>query len=69
MLVQPMTRRELQEALQFKDTKYFRKAYLLASLARWLIEMTIPDKPTSRLQKYRLTAKGHALRAKHKGQT
>ncbi len=26
-----------------------------------LVEMAIPDKPTSRLQKYRLTAKGRAL--------
>jgi hypothetical protein len=29
-----------------------------------LLELTLPDKPTSRLQKYRLTAKGRALVAK-----
>ncbi|MES9857796.1 MAG: Fic family protein [Sedimenticola sp.] len=31
-------------------------------LALELIEMTIPEKPGSRLQKYRLTPKGKALR-------
>lgn len=30
----------------------------LRMLFDWLLEMTIPDKPNSRLQKYRLTEKG-----------
>jgi DNA-binding PadR family transcriptional regulator len=35
-----------------------RLAYVLAALAAGLIQMTIPAKPNSRLQKYRLTEKG-----------
>lgn len=57
----PMKRTDIQNALGLKHEDYFREAYLSPALADGLVEMTIPDKPTSRLQKYRLTAKGKAL--------
>jgi len=53
-----MGREELQDALSLSDRKSFRERYLRRALADGLIEMTIPDKPNSRLQKYRLTDKG-----------
>lgn len=53
-----LTRRELQGKLGLKNDEHFRKAYLLPSLESGYIEMTIPDKPNSRLQKYRLTSRG-----------
>jgi ATP-dependent DNA helicase RecG len=56
-----MTRREIQGALNLRDDEHFRLAYLQPALSAGLIEMTIPDKPTSRLQRYRLTDKGKAL--------
>ncbi len=53
-----MTREELQQALSLRDRKSFRERYLNPALADGLIEMTIPGKPSSSLQKYRLTEKG-----------
>lgn len=58
MLDGEMTREELQSALGLQDRKSFRERYLKPALAEGLIEMTIPGKPNSRLQKYRLTDKG-----------
>jgi len=53
-----MSRQALQEKLGLRDDDHFRTAYLQPALDAGLIEMTIPDKPTSRLQKYRRTARG-----------
>ncbi len=57
-----LSRAELQQRLGLADRKHFRKAYLLPSLDTGLVEMTIPDKPRSSAQRYRLTAAGRELR-------
>lgn len=59
-LVGDMSREEIQTALGLHDRKSFRQLYLAPALAEGLIEMTIPHKPNSRLQKYRLTDQGRA---------
>lgn len=56
-----MSRDDLQNALGLQDRKSFSERYLKPALNAGLIEMTIPDKPNSRLQKYRLTQKGQTL--------
>ncbi len=53
-----MTRQQIQEVLGLRHEDYFRKAYLLPALQAGLIEMTIPDKPRSSKQRYRLTSAG-----------
>ena len=53
-----MTSQQLREALDLKDNKHFRRTYLLPALHAGLIEMTIPDKPRSSKQSYRLTHAG-----------
>ena len=61
VLVDAMSRSALQEKLGLKNAEHFRKRYLLPALNSGYVEMTVPDKPNSRLQTYRLTAAGRAL--------
>lgn len=42
-----MKRRNIQEALALRHEEYFREAYFTPALNEGLVEMTIPDKPTS----------------------
>ena len=60
-----MTRAQIRDALGLKNDEHFRKAYLVPAIDAGLIEMTIPAKPRSSKQKYRLTTKGMNL--KHEG--
>ena len=59
-LVGDLSRDHLQKAMGLQDRKSFRALYLAPALAAGLIEMTIPEKPNSRLQKYRLADLGRA---------
>ena len=52
-----------------KDDEHFRKAYLLPALASGLVEMTLPDKPRSSKQRYRLTAIGRQWLKTHSGKS
>ena len=61
ILTKPMNRTELQAQLQLKSQANFRERYLQPALIAGFIEMTIPHKPTSSRQKYRLTAKGRTV--------
>jgi ATP-dependent DNA helicase RecG len=53
-----MSAGELRFALGIKHRPTFRVNYLHPALAAGWIEYTLPDKPNSRLQKYRLTTAG-----------
>ena len=55
-----MKRMELQAALGLKHEDHFREAYLVPALEAGWIERTIPGKPRSRFQRYRLTQRGQA---------
>ena len=56
-----MVRLEIQKRLKLKGRANFEERYLKPALQAGFIELTIPDKPRSRLQKYRRTDKGRAL--------
>ncbi|MCP3889736.1 MAG: hypothetical protein GY702_12805 [Desulfobulbaceae bacterium] len=46
------------KSLNLKDRKNFIGKYLQPALQQGFVEMTIPEKPKSKLQKYRLTREG-----------
>lgn len=52
---------ELLIGLNLKDRKNLIATYLHPAAKFGLVEQTIPDKPTSRYQKYRLTKKGRSI--------
>ena len=59
-----MSRPELMDVFELKHSANFRENYLHPAMEAGYIEMTIPSKPKSINQKYRLTKEGIAL--KHK---
>jgi ATP-dependent DNA helicase RecG len=56
-----MSRAQLQQTLELSDREHFSKEYLQPALASGLVEMTIPDKPRSSKQQYRLTEIGRSV--------
>ena len=59
----PLAKSELSSGLRQKEISGQLNKVIRLLLADQSVEYTIPDKPNSRLQKYRLTAKGRAALA------
>jgi ATP-dependent DNA helicase RecG len=57
----PVSRETLQEAAVIRHREHFRKAHLEPALNAGLLERTIPDKPRSSKQRYRITEAGRRL--------
>ena len=64
--VLPVQRAVLQEVAGLGDREHFANSMLKPLLIGGFLEMTIPDKPRSSKQRYRLTEKGRALLAEQK---
>ena len=62
-----MSMRELLDALGLRDRKWLRQGYLAPAMSGGLIEMTRPEAPSARNQRYRLTPAGLRLRAEGRG--
>ena len=49
----PRSRKKMQEFMELTDRRNFSEKYIKPLLEAGKIEMTIPDKPNSRKQKYK----------------
>jgi len=58
---EPLSKSQLSSRLGHKEVSGQLNKVIRLLLAEQTVELTIPDKPNSRLQKYRLTSKGVAL--------
>jgi hypothetical protein len=60
-----MDRQEIQDKPGLLHRENFRQNYLKPALEHGFVEMTLPDKSNSSLQKYRLTEKGRHWKIKN----
>jgi ATP-dependent DNA helicase RecG len=58
--VEPRSAQEILKKLRLKDRKSFFAVYLRPMMGAGFLERTIPEKPQSRLQRYRTTVTGRA---------
>jgi len=59
---EPLSKAQISSRLGHKEISGQLNKVMRLLLAEDNIEYTLPDKPSSRLQKYRLTSKGRAVR-------
>jgi ATP-dependent DNA helicase RecG len=52
-----LSMQSLAEKLNLSDRKNLKKLYVDPAINKGLVEMTNPDRPTSKNQRYRLTTK------------
>jgi len=58
---EPLGNEDVLLAFSLKSRRRLRETYFAPAITAGLIEYTIPEKPNSRLQKYRLAAKGRRM--------
>jgi len=57
----PRSREEMQQYMGLSNRSHFMREYLTPLLDKEMIEMTLPDRPTSRNQRYITAEKGRAF--------
>lgn len=63
---QALSLQEIMQALGLSHRPHFLALHLRPALGARLVQMTVPDKPNSRLQRYKLTASGRLWLEKNK---